>query len=114
MAQLGSTTISGNLGVSGSVSAQRFNATCDKRLKTNITEYVPTKSILDLTTYEFDYIDSNEHTIGCLAQDLLEICPEIVNQDENGYLSIQESKLVYLLLQEVTKLKQELNELKRR
>jgi hypothetical protein len=61
---------------------------------------------------EFDYINTGNHQIGCLAQDLQEICPEIVNTDENGYLSINESKIVYLLLQEVKKLRKEVDELK--
>ena len=98
----------------GEVTAQSFNAQSDKRLKTNIVDYSPNKSILDLPIKEFDYITTGKHAIGCIAQDLQEICPEIVNTDENGYLSIQESKLVYLLLDEVKKLRAELDELKGR
>jgi hypothetical protein len=49
-----------------------------------------------------------------MAQDLQQICPEIVNEDNNGYLSIQESKIVYLLIDEVKKLRKEIKELKGR
>ena len=90
-----------------------FSATSDARLKTNIKKYECKKSILDLPIYKFDFIDGPKNRIGCLAQDLQKICPEIVHEDdETGYLSIEESKLVYLLLQEVKQLKEELRELK--
>ena len=55
--------------------------------------------------------DNSEH-IGCLAQDLQKICPELVKENDDGYLSIAEDKIVYLLLDEVKKLKAEVDELK--
>ena len=97
---------------SGQLTATSFYAKSDKRLKENIKPFKSEKSILDLPVVEFDFKDSGNHQIGCIAQDLQEICPEIVNTDENGYLSINENKIVYLLLDEVKKLRKELNELK--
>lgn len=103
---------SGNQWLAGSSTAQTFNAVSDRRLKENIKDYKCKKSILDLPIKEFDYKKTGTHAIGCIAQDLQEICPEIVNIDKDGYLSIQESKLVYLLLQEVKQLKAEIDKLK--
>ena len=94
------------------VNAYVFNASSDRRLKENIKDYKCKKSILDLPIKEFDYKKTGTHSIGCIAQDLQEICPEIVNTDKDGYLSIQENKLVYLLLQEVKQLKAEIDKLK--
>ena len=96
----------------GQLTASSFYATSDKRKKENIKEFIPQKSILDLPVVEFDFKDSGAHQIGCIAQDLQEICPEIVSADESGYLSINESKIVYLLLDEVKKLRKEVNELR--
>lgn len=98
---------------SGEITAQSFNAVSDKRLKENIVEYSPNKSILDLPVYSYNFISDEKKTkkIGCLAQDLKEICPEIVKEDNKGYLSIEESKIVYLLLDEVKKLKKRVDEL---
>lgn len=96
----------------GNVTANTYNATSDRRLKENIIDYKSEKSILDLPVKKFDFIDGPKNQIGCIAQDLKEICPEIVNENEKGYLSIQENKLVYLLLDEVKKLKNEIEELK--
>lgn len=100
----------------GNISAQSFNAKSDKRLKENIVEYSPNKSILDLPIYSYNFISDEKKTkkIGCLAQDLKEICPEIVKEDNNGYLSIEENKIVYLLLDEVKKLKKRVDELEAR
>lgn len=97
---------------SGAVTATSFNASSDKRLKENIESFSNTKSILDLDVKKFDFINGDKNQIGCLAQDLQEICPEIVKEDENGYLAIQENKIVYLLLNEIKQLKTELNSIK--
>ena len=96
----------------GQLKATSFYATSDKRLKENIKPYQPKKSILDLPVVEFNFKDSSQQHIGCIAQDLQEICPEIVTTDDKGYLSINEGKLVYLLLDEVKKLRKELEEVK--
>ena len=97
----------------GEVTSGTFNATSDKRLKENIKPFECKKSVLDLPIYTFNFKSDKEKNIhiGCLAQDLKEICPEIVHEDKDGYLSIEESKLVYLLLNEVKKLQKEVEDL---
>lgn len=100
-------------GSSGNITASTFNAKSDLRLKENFQPLDIKKSILDLSTYKFDFINGAKNQIGCKAQDLQEICPEIVDEGDDGYLSIQESKIVYLLLEEVKKLRREVDELKR-
>ena len=122
----GDTTISGSLTISNinfnknnitgitKIQAKTFDAISDMRKKTAIQDYVCKNSILDLPIKEFEFIDDETHAkyIGCIAQDLQKICPEIVHEDKDGYLSIEETKLVYLLLQEVKELKKELKTLK--
>ena len=105
-----------SISCTGEISGTSFNATSDKRLKENIVKYSPNKSILDLPIYSYNFISDEKKTkkIGCLAQDLKEICPEIVKEDDKGYLSIEESKIVYLLLDEIKKLKKRVDELEAR
>lgn len=110
----GTATFQGALTVNAQVTANSFYATSDKRLKENITSYKCNKSILDLDVKKYDYINGNKNQIGCLAQDLQEICPELVTEDQNGYLAVNDSKVVYLLLNEVKELKAKLNELERK
>lgn len=93
--------------------APQLYLTSDKRLKENERPYKSDKSILDLPIYKYDYINGSKNQIGCMAQDLKEICPEIVEEDEKGYLHIQESKIVYLLIEEIKKLKEEIKNLKK-
>lgn len=101
-----------DIDIDKTITAGTFNATSDARLKENFQPLTPEKSILDLPTYKFNFIGSSDTQIGCKAQDLQEICPEIVNEGADGYLSIQESKIVYLLLEEVKKLRKEIDELR--
>ena len=98
----------------GRIVARCFGTSSDFRLKQNIKSYKAEKSILDLDIKEFEYINDTAHKkhIGAIAQDVQEICPEIVYEDANGYLSIEENKLVYLLLNEVKELKKEIKKLK--
>ena len=103
---------SDNWSTTGSMEASSYNATSDARLKTNIKPFTPSNSILDLPVVEYDFITSGKHAIGCLAQDLQKICPEIVHEDSTGWLTIEESKIVYLLIDEVKKLKEEIKSLK--
>lgn len=107
------TTTNGNIKTeSGYVEGQYFNATSDRRLKQNIEDYKCEKSILELPIKKYEFINNpGKIHIGCIAQDLQEICPEIVSEDEKGYLSIQENKLIYLLLQEIKELKARIEKL---
>lgn len=98
---------------SGNLYAPQLYLTSDKRLKENERPYKSDKSILDLPIYKYDYINGSKNQIGCMAQDLKEICPEIVEEDEKGYLHIQESKIVYLLIEEIKKLKEEIKNLEK-
>lgn len=97
----------------GRVTANNFYATSDARLKENIKPFEYRQSILDLPIYNYDFKQGDKNQIGCLAQDLQKLYPELVNESASGYLSIQESKLVYLLMEEVKSLKTEIEELKK-
>jgi hypothetical protein len=98
--------------ITGRCQANSFYATSDARKKENIVDYILENSILDLPVKEFNFIGQDEKQIGCIAQDLQQLFPNLVKEDEEGYLSIQENKLVYLLLLEVKTLKEEINKLK--
>lgn len=96
----------------GEITANTINLLSDARVKENLATYNPSKSILDLPVYTFDFKDSDlKNQIGCLAQDLQEIEPRLVDETDDGYLHIRETKLVYLLLNEVKKLNNKVNDL---
>ena len=95
----------------GQVKAPSFNATSDMRLKTNFRTFKH-GDIFSLPVYKFDFIIGEKNKIGCMAQDLQQICPEIVHQGDDGYLTIEESKIVYLLLDKMKEMQKEINALK--
>ena len=106
-------TASGNVGVYNELTAYSFNAKSDRRLKENIKPFKSEKSILDLPIYKYDYINGAKNNIGCIAQELQELYPELVSENEEGYLTVKESKLVYLLLEEVKKLNKRIKTLEK-
>lgn len=96
----------------GKITATCYHAKSDLRLKENIKDYIPKNSILDLPVVEFDFKNSAKHQIGCIAQDLQNLFPELVDANDDGYLTIAENKLVYLCILEIKKLKAEIEALK--
>ena len=94
----------------------------DKRLKNIHGEYnIGLDDISKIPVVSYDMKDDEEHkeTIGTVAQDVQELVPEIVTEDDKGYLALDYSRLglislkgVQLLIKEIQELKQEIKELK--
>lgn len=106
----GNLSTTGNIGADGDITANTFYATSDRRLKENIVDYKPEKSILDIPVKEYNFIGDDKKHIGFIAQDLQEVFPELITERTDGYLSIEESKLIYLLIDEVKKLKEKVGD----
>lgn len=111
------------------VKASYFNATSDIRAKENIIPFNQNalNIINKLQTYTYTYKDSQQKSYGIMAQDILDIningfsfVDNVAATGADGdYMSIHESKLVYLLIEgmkeqqkEIQSLKRELEELK--
>lgn len=98
------------------VEAQYFNAVSDMRLKENIE--IANFSAMDvvklLTVFTFNYKKTKEPSIGLLAQEAQNIKIEDFElvTDNNEYLTIKESKLVYILWKAVQELGKEIKQLK--
>lgn len=99
-------------------SAAAFGSWSDARLKENITP-LPSQlsNILALKPSEFDYRDGSGHQIGFIAQEMQEVYPDVVGEDEDGMLTITgwsktEARLVKAIQElaaEVAMLKGQLN-----
>lgn len=110
--------------IAGKCQAEYFNATSDKRAKENI--YPLMASALDIINavqvYTFNYKNSDQTTIGLIAQEMLPYnlggATFVSNPDATGedgdYMSITESKLVYLLLKGMQEQQEQINHLKQR
>lgn len=127
--EVGTNTISKTTITKDYVEAPYFNATSDMRAKENITPFNgdAIKIITSLPTYTFNYKNSDTISYGILAQDLVNTkindfsFIENVNAsgENNDYMKVKESKLIYLLIEgmkaqqkEIDSLKAQLEELK--
>lgn len=95
-----------SISATASIQANYFNSTSDARLKTDI---FPISKLLDadkiinnINLYTFKYKSNpNEKCFGVIAQEIKDINIDdfsFVNENSDGYLSVKESKLVYLLI----------------
>ena len=110
----------------GNVYANYFYAGSDIRLKENIKDTSLNYSeILDsLHVIDFNYKSDKEKklTVGLIAQELEAVLPEkyhdsfiqIKHKDENNYLNINETKLIYIALLGLKDQKKKIEELEAR
>lgn len=113
----------GTVVAKGKIEGLYFNATSDRRAKTNI--YPIADGALDIVmntpVYTFNYIKDNVESCGVMAQDLPEDYSfDFIDRSNPDLLKIHESKLVYLLWKalqeqqlEIKKLQCEIEELKK-
>ncbi|MDR2091248.1 MAG: tail fiber domain-containing protein [Clostridiales bacterium] len=95
----------------GEVKAASYDTNSDERLKSNV-EQIKSKDISQVLGKEYDMQGREGRQVGVIAQELKEQFPELVceAEDEMKTLSIKESKLIYYLMDEVRRLKEELRE----
>ena len=113
--------INSNLTIEKQVSAQNFLARSDIRLKENIKEFNKGLDILDkIEVKSYNWKDDKEKqlNVGCIAQQLQEILPDelkdfYIQKDNNNYLVVNESKLIYLLINAVKDLQNEIKKLQK-
>lgn len=108
----------------GSVTAQYMNTTSDRRAKTNIKKYEgnATEFVKAVPIYTYNYLSDNEAAVGMMAQDLQILDNAVPNfsfvsnqqaTGENGdYMTIKESRLIYVLWKAVQEQAKEIEELK--
>ena len=105
------------------VEAPYFNATSDRRAKEDPLPFngKALDIINQIQTFTYKYKDTKQVSYGVMAQDLLDIkindfsfVENAAATGENGdYMSVRESKLVYLLLEGIKELQIEVNNLKK-
>ena len=98
----------------GQVSCLGVTETSSMAYKKNITKIEnPLNKIEKLRGIEFDYIDSNKHSIGMIAEEVNEIFPELVIKDDTGKVSAMSyTRMTAVLLEAVKELSQEVGDLR--
>lgn len=103
-------------------SAGYFNATSDKRAKENIrkADFSALAIVNSLPIYNFNYKNSDKPSIGVIAQEALKhniddfslVENEEATGENNDYMSIKESKLIYVLWKAIQEQQKEIENLK--
>ena len=107
-------TISGNLTVTGAiVSNGEVTAYSDRRLKTDIVKIENAlEKVNQINGYTFTMLGTGKRQAGVIAQEIEKVLPEVVIQNENGYLTVMYSNIISLLIEAIKELSKEINELK--
>jgi hypothetical protein len=115
---------SGDVSVSGDVYCVALHESSDERLKTNVKEINGAlKKVEQLRGVTFEWNESSKDVagiepgkkqLGVIAQDVEKVLPELVSTDDDGYKSVDYSKLTAVLIQAVKELHSENESLKKR
>lgn len=113
---LGTTTPGYKLDVSGQVRANNVAVNSDARYKEAIqpltTETIEKLSLLKGASYQFrdEFIKKgfkSGHRLGFIAQEIQEVYPELVSEDQEGYLSVNYTGLIPVLVEAVKELREQ-------
>ena len=114
----GAITATGNvstkdINATGNISATgTITATSDIKFKTNVKTLTDALSkVSQLRGVEYDRIDTAEHQIGVIAQEVEQVIPEVV-KDNDGIKSVAYGNLVGLLIEAVKEQQKEIEILK--
>jgi hypothetical protein len=104
-------TIAGNKTVNGTVTATNFITTSDKRIKSEIEPIENAlETISKFTSYE--YFKNNQKEAGFIAQEIKEVLPYTVYENEDGYLTMSDRPILAYLHKAVLELKNEIDIIK--
>jgi hypothetical protein len=99
---------------SGLLTSTDYNSSSDKRLKKNIkTVESALDKVIALRGVSFDWKEGGAKAIGLIAQEVEKVIPEIVSQDENGYLGIKYNNLIGVLVEAIKEQQEQINTLKK-
>lgn len=104
-------TATGTLSWGGAFKALTLEATSDRRLKTRIT-HKRSVDLSGLRAYRYKFKGKEGVHVGLMAQDVQEVLPEAVTEDADGHLSLDYSAVVAVLVEEVARLRKEVDCLK--
>ena len=107
-------TSSSGFYVHGTITAtSNITAYSDARLKKNVKTIDNALDIVDqLRGVSFDWKEDDKHSIGVIAQEVEEVLPEIVVEDEKEVKTVDYGKMVGVLINAIKELRAEVKELK--
>ncbi len=104
----------GDVSIAREVTAQDFIATSDIRVKENLERIDSSlDKIARLTGFTYDQVKLKQRKAGLIAQEVKEVLPEAVGEDEDGILNVSPMAVLALLVNAVNELSDQIKELKR-
>ncbi len=97
----------GTAGDGTSAIANAWNTFSDIRWKENIEKIdsqAALETVLNLRGVKFEWKESGKPSIGFIAQEVKDVIPEIVSQDDRGYYSLDYTKLIPYLVEAIKEL----------
>ena len=105
------TTPSYELEVNGTVAATNFDSLSDRRYKTNIKVIEnPIEKIKKIDGVSFDWKETNKPSLGVIADNVLEVLPEIVSGEDTK--SVNYNGLIGVLIEVVKDQQKQIDELR--
>ena len=99
---------------SGLLTSTDYNSSSDSRLKVNIkTIDNALGTIATLRGVSFDWKDNSGRSYGLIAQEVQEILPDVVTEDENGFLGIKYTNMIGILVEAIKEQQEQINTLKK-
>ena len=104
--------VTGDVKVSGIVTATDFNSSSDINLKTNIqTIENPIDKLLEINGVTFNWIENEKASVGVIAQDVERALPQLVN-DMGSHKVVNYNGLIGLLVECIKHQQKQIDELK--
>ena len=109
---VGTTVPSTTLQVSGTITCTDINSTSDIKLKENIHQIKdPLNKVMQINGVGFRWKDTKEDAIGVIAQDIEEVLPELVKENDH-HKSVNYNGLIGVLIEAVKEQQRQILELK--
>ena len=103
--------LSGNSAIAGTLTATDFTITSDARYKGSVRT-LDGQKVYDMRGVSYTHLETGEQSSGVIAQELRQVAPELVLEDDGGYLSVAYPKLVGYLIEAIKNQKEEIDELR--
>lgn len=106
----GTTLTATNITSSGTIQGGTLNATSDPTLKMEITRIANPAYILSkINGYKFKWIDSQKPSLGVMSNEVKEVAPELIATAPNGKEAVNYNGLIAILIEEVKRLRLEVD-----
>ena len=102
-----------NITTTGDITAANFNTTSDESLKTNVETIENALSkVINMRGVNFNWTENSQPGTGVIAQEMAEVLPHVVTENDEGIKHVQYGNIVGTLIEAIKEQQREIEELK--